>query len=188
MADADVVVNNHRTGALERRGLDPRELSLRHPGLVSVSVSCYGPRGPWAGRGGFDMNGSAASGLMKIEGGAEAPRLPVTTLINDYITGYLGALGAMAALVQRAIEGGSWHVTVSLTRTAMWCGSLGRVDPTLAGSDALHSLREPDAYDAPSPLGDVHMIAPPVRFSHTPPSWPDPLLVPRGSSRAAWAG
>jgi crotonobetainyl-CoA:carnitine CoA-transferase CaiB-like acyl-CoA transferase len=187
LAGADVVVNNHRTGALERRGLDPGELAVRHPGLVSVSVSCYGPEGPWAGRGGFDMNGSAASGLMVTEGGTARPRLPVTTLINDYITGYLGALGAMAALTRRATEGGSWHVTVSLTRTAMWCGSLGRVDPSRAGSDAAHRLREPEAYDAASPLGDVHMLAPPVRFSHTPPSWPDPPLVPRGSSPAAWS-
>ena len=57
------------------------------------------------------------------------PRFPVTFLINDYITGYMGAIGAMAALVKRATEGGSWHVTVSLTRTAMWCGSLGLVNP-----------------------------------------------------------
>ncbi len=186
LADADVVVNNHRVGSLERRGLDPRELADRHPGLVSVSVSCYGERGPWAGRGGFDMNGSAASGLMTIEGSEAAPRLPVTTLINDYITGYMGAIGAMAALARRATEGGSWHVSVSLTRTAMWCGSLGRVDPALAGSDNGHSPRDPVPYDAPSPFGDVHMVAPPVRFSHTAPAWRDPVLVPRGSSRAEW--
>jgi crotonobetainyl-CoA:carnitine CoA-transferase CaiB-like acyl-CoA transferase len=183
---ADVVVNNHRIGALERRGLNPEELADHHPGLVSVSVSCYGPEGPWKGRGGFDMNGSAASGLMSIEGGTGAPRLPITTLINDYITGYLGAIGALAALTRRATEGGSWHVSVSLTRTAMWCGSLGRVDPRRAGADVWHSLREPDAYDAPSSLGEVHMVAPPVCFSRTAPSWPEPLLVPRGSSRAAW--
>ena len=167
LAGADVVVNNHRLGSLERRGLDPRELAERHPGLVYVSVNCYGSSGPWAGRGGFDMNGSAASGLMTIEGSDAEPRLPVTVLINDYITGYMGAIGAMAALVKRATEGGSWHVTVSLTRTAMWCGSLGLVDPALAGSDEEHSLREPLPYDAPSPLGDVHMLAPPVRFSRT---------------------
>ena len=186
LAGADVVVNNHRRGSLERRGLDPRELAERHPGLVYVSVNCYGPTGPWAGRGGFDMNGSAASGLMTIEGSDAEPRLPVTVLLNDYITGYMGAIGAVAALVKRATEGGSWHVTVSLTRTAMWCGSLGLVDPALAGSDEEHRLREPLPYDAPSPLGDVHMLAPPVRFSRTPPSWPDPILVPRGSSRAEW--
>jgi crotonobetainyl-CoA:carnitine CoA-transferase CaiB-like acyl-CoA transferase len=186
LAGADVVVNNHRRGSLERRGIEPRELAERRPGLVYVSVNCYGPSGPWAGRGGFDMNGSAASGLMTIEGSEAEPRLPVTALINDYITGYMGAVGAIAALVKRTTEGGSWHVTVSLTRTAMWCGSLGLVDPGLAGSDDEHRLREPLPYDAPSPLGDVHMLAPPVRFSRTPPAWPDPILVPRGSSRAEW--
>jgi crotonobetainyl-CoA:carnitine CoA-transferase CaiB-like acyl-CoA transferase len=123
---------------------------------------------------------------MTIEGSDSEPRLPLTGLINDYITGYMGAIGAIAALVKRATEGGSWHVTVSLTRTAMWCGSLGLVDPTLAGSHDDHSLRDPVAYDAPSPLGDVHMLAPPVRFSHTPAKWPNPILVPRGSSRPEW--
>lgn len=186
LADADVVVNNHRLGALERQGLDPKELEDRHPGIVYVSVNCYGASGPWARRGGFDMNGSAISGLLTIEGSAAEPRFPATFLINDYLTGFMGAVGASAALVKRATEGGSWHVTVNLTRTAMWCGSLGFVDPALAGSDEEHSLREPVPYDAPSPLGDVHMLAPPVRFSHTPPAWPDPILVPRGSSRGEW--
>jgi crotonobetainyl-CoA:carnitine CoA-transferase CaiB-like acyl-CoA transferase len=186
LAETDVVVNNHRLGALEHRGLDPRELADRHPSLVYVSVNCYGASGPWAGRGGFDMNASATSGLLTIEGSEAEPRFPATFLINDYLTGYLGAVGATAALVRRATEGGSWHVTVNLTKTAMWCGSLGFVDPGLAGSDEEHSLREPAPYDAPSPLGDVHMLAPPVRFSQTQPAWPDPILVPRGSSRAEW--
>jgi crotonobetainyl-CoA:carnitine CoA-transferase CaiB-like acyl-CoA transferase len=186
LPDTHVVVNNHRAGSLERRGLKPRELARRHPGLVCVSVTCYGSHGPWADRGGFDMNGSAASGLMTVEGTETEPRLPVTALINDYITGYMGAIGAIAALVKQASEGGSWHATVNLTRTAMWCGSLGWVDPDLAGQGEEHTAREPIPYDAPSPLGDVHMLAPPVRFSHTPPSWPDPILVPRGSSRPEW--
>src|ERR1700684_46438 len=124
LADADVVVNNHRSRSLERRGLGPRQLAALQPGIVYVSVTCYGPAGPWGQRGGFDMNGSAASGLMTIEGTESEPRLPVTALINDYITGYMGAVGATAALVKRATDGGSWHVHVNLTRTAMWCGSL----------------------------------------------------------------
>jgi crotonobetainyl-CoA:carnitine CoA-transferase CaiB-like acyl-CoA transferase len=186
LADTDIVVNNHRSGSLERRGLDPSQLSERYPGLVYVSVTCYGSNGPWARRGGFDMNGSAASGLMTNEGTESKPRLPITALINDYVTGYMGAIGATAALLKRATEGGSWHVTVSLTRSAMWCGSLGLVDPARAACDDNHKLREPLPYDAPSPLGDVHMLAPPVQFSQTPPRWPDPILVPRGSSRAEW--
>jgi crotonobetainyl-CoA:carnitine CoA-transferase CaiB-like acyl-CoA transferase len=186
LADVDIVASNHRSGSLERHGLESRRLAETYPGLVYVSVTCYGSRGPWAHRGGFDMNASAASGLMTIEGTEAEPRLPVTGLLNDYVTGYLGAAGASAALAKRATEGGSWHVTVNLTRAAMWCGSLGLVDPALAGRDAEHSLREPAPYDASTPLGDVHMLAPPVRFSTTAPAWPAPLLVPRGSSRAEW--
>ena len=132
------------------------------------------------------MNGSAVSGLMTIEGTESEPKLPVTALINDYITGYMGAVGATAGLVKRATEGGSWHVTVNLTRTAMWCGSLGLVDPERAGCDEEHRLGAPEPYAAPSPLGDVHMLAPPVRFSQTPARWPEPILVPRGSSRPEW--
>ncbi len=186
LATTDIVVNNHRGGSLERRGLDPLELAERHPGIVYVAVTCYGSAGPWAQRGGFDMIGSAASGLMTTEGTDAEPKLPVTGLINDFVTGYMGAIGATAALVRRATEGGSWYVTVNLTRTAMWCGSLGLVDPDMAGCDDEHRPREPLPYDAPSPLGDVHMLAPPVQFSHTPPRWPDPLLVPRGSGPATW--
>jgi crotonobetainyl-CoA:carnitine CoA-transferase CaiB-like acyl-CoA transferase len=186
LTNAHVVVNNHRGGALERHGLSPDRLADRYPGVVYVSVTCYGSRGPWARRGGFDMNASAVSGLMTTEGTEAEPRLPATALINDYVTGYLGAVGAAAALIKQTTEGGSWHVTVNLTRAAMWCGSLGLVDPALAGCDADHSLREPAPYDAASPLGDVHMLAPPVRFSATAAAWPAPLLVPRGSSRAEW--
>jgi crotonobetainyl-CoA:carnitine CoA-transferase CaiB-like acyl-CoA transferase len=120
LRDAHIVVNNHRGSKLEKLGIDPHELARSHPGLVHVSVTCYGSDGPWAHRGGFDMNGSAASGLMVIEGGQENPQLPTTGLINDFITGYMGALGAAAGLMKQQTEGGSWHVTVNLTATP--CG------------------------------------------------------------------
>ncbi len=186
LRDAHVVVNNHRDRKLENLGIDAHELARTHPGLVHVSVTCYGSTGPWAHRGGFDMNGSAASGLMVLEGGLNNPKLPPTGLINDFITGYLGALGAAAGLIKQQTEGGSWHVTVNLTRTAMWYQTLGLVDPADAGCDDQHSIREPAAYDSDSPMGRVHMLAPPVTFSHTPPRWPDPILVPRGSSQPEW--
>ena len=75
LADADVVVNNHRSDALERQGLDPRQLAERYPGLVT-SRSPATARRPVGQRGGFDMNGSAASGLMTIEGTGPSPGFP----------------------------------------------------------------------------------------------------------------
>ena len=188
LGDAHVVINNHRELKLEKLGIDPRELAQTHPGLVHVSVTCYGSTGPWANRGGFDMNGSAAAGLMVIEGGPDHPQLPPTGLINDFITGYMGALGAAAGLIKQQTEGGSWHVSVNLTRNAMWYQTLGLVDPAHAGCDDEHTIGVPDAYDADTPMGRVHMLASPVSFSHTPPRWSDPVLVPRGSSLPEWSG
>ena len=74
----------------------------------------------------------------------------------------------------------------NLTRAAMWYQTLGLVDPATAGCDDDHTKAEPVAYDTDSPMGRVHMLAPPVSFSQTPPRWPDPILVPRGSSRPEW--
>jgi len=99
-------------------------------------------------------------------------------MINDYITGYVGAIGAIAAPIKRTTEGGSWHVTGNLTRTAMWCGSLGLVDPALAGRGDQHTLREPVPYDAPSPLRDIHMLARALLA--------DPAFVAQSSPGPSW--
>jgi hypothetical protein len=100
----------------------------------------------------------------------------------------MGALGAAAGLIKQQTEGGSWHVTVSLTRNAMWYQTLGLVDPADAGCDDDHTIGVPNAYDAETPMGHAHVLSPPVRFSHTPSRWRDPILVPRGSSRPEWSG
>jgi putative sterol carrier protein len=183
---ADVVVDNHRGRTLWAFGLSPEQLAEARPGIVAVSVRAYGIEGPWVDRGGFDMNGSAASGLMVIEGSPDAPRLPPTGMINDFITGYMGALGATAALLRRSREGGSYHVVVSLTRNAMWYRSLGLVDPAKAGATEAQRTREPAAITRETPFGVVHRLAPPISWSHTSGRWDDPILVVRGSSKPAW--
>lgn len=186
LADADVVVDNHRPGKMAQHGLSPQRLAERHPGIVSVSVNAYGHDGPWRDRAGFDMNGSAASGVMAIEGSNEDPKLPPTGMLNDFITGYLGAAGATAALLRRSREGGSYHVTVSLARTGMFVTSLGEVDPADVNSTPEHRIAEPDGVIGETPMGTLAQLAPPVIFSATPPCWNDPILVPRGSSKPEW--
>ena len=203
---ADVVVDNFRGRKLGKFGLLPEELAASRPGIIVVSVRCYGWDGPWFDRGGFDMLGSAASGLAMLEGVDGMPSMPPTGLINDYITGYMGAAGATAALLKRAREGGSYHVTVSLTRCAMWYLSLGLV-PTAERAfstnlyqriwnppkDAARIMQEmksrlldPSALVRDTPLGKVRRLAPAVTCSATPAGWNDPILVPRGSSAPEW--
>jgi len=204
---ADVFVENYRGRKLARRGFSPEELASLRPGIIVVSVRCYGWGGPWFDRGGFDMLGTAASGLAVLEGANGMPSMPPTGLINDYITGYMGAAGATAALLKRAKEGGSYHVTVSLTRCAMWYQSLGLVPesertfaknhyrkiwnlsetelPTIM-RDLKLRLLEPEAVSSDTPLGKLRRLAPAVRYSMTPARWNDPILVPRGSSAPQW--
>jgi crotonobetainyl-CoA:carnitine CoA-transferase CaiB-like acyl-CoA transferase len=184
---ADVLVENFRGGVADRLGFGPDELATIRPGIVVVSVRCYGYRGPWWDRGGHDMMGSAASGVMVSEGSDDQPRFPPTFMLNDYLTGYLGAAGAIGALVQRARQGGSYHVSVSLTRTAMWCQSLGLFDKNEVEEvvwDPMCPL--PPSIVTQTPLGTLQRLAPCVRFSETPGYWNEPVLVPRGSSRPVW--
>jgi hypothetical protein len=153
------------------------------------------------------MLGTAASGLAMLEGENGMPSMPPTSLINDYITGYMGAAGATAALLKRAKEGGSYHVTVSLARCAMWYQSLGLVpeherafaknynrriwslsekDRPKIEQDLKLRLLDPVALICDTPLGQVRRLAPAVSYSMTRPFWTDPILVPRGSSAPAW--
>ena len=153
------------------------------------------------------MLGTAASGLAMLEGTNGMPAMPPTCLINDYVTGYMGAAGATAAILKRAKEGGSYHVTVSLARCAMWYQSLGLVpyaerafsknfnqqiwnfsdkDLPIIMRELKSRLVEPAAVIRDTSLGRVRRLAPAVTYSTTPAYWNDPILVPRGSSAPEW--
>jgi hypothetical protein len=205
---ADVFVDNFRGHKIAKYGFSPEELAVLRPGIVVVSLRCYGWNGPWAERAGFDMLGTAATGLAMLEGENGVPSMPPTGLINDYVTGYMGAAGATAALLRRVREGGSYHVTVSLARCAMWYQSLGLIPEAERGfaknwmRDIWHlkeddfpeiahqltsRLRDPTTVVRDTPLGKVRRLAPTVSYSATPANWTDPILTPRGSCRPEWS-
>lgn len=174
---AHVFVDSYRPGALAGLGFSPASLSLLSPGIVHVTISAYGPDGPWAGRRGFEEVVEAATGLAAEQGTFIAARhhralqpelLPAP--VCDMVTGYLAAAGALAALIRRIREGGSWQVQVSLAATSAWLQSLGRIDATripqafepFAGLDQyLQSCETKD--------GRFEFLGPVVRMSHTPP-------------------
>lgn len=184
-AEADVFVQSYRHGSLARRGLSPEGLAALRSGLIQVNISCYG-QGPWEARPGFDPNAATVTGVCLDEGAGGEPTLPPMTLLSDYLTGTLAAAGAMAALLRRAREGGSYEVRVSLARTAMWVQDLGLLD---AGAYA-HLPRQPDPAAAAlqsmdSPFGRLEYLAPIPYYSGSPAGWHSPPL-PLGASRAAW--
>lgn len=184
----DVYVENYRVGTLDRLGFGPEELASVRPGIIYLSCNANSFGGPWAKRGGFDMEGLAVSGFTVAEGAGGLPRFPPTLVMNDYIAGYLGAAGVLAALRRRAKEGGSYHVRVSLTRAAMWYASLGRF-PSLDfdPNDPQHRMIEPELIVADTPYGKVQRLGPQVKLSRTPGKWRTPLLAVRGADTVSWA-
>jgi hypothetical protein len=108
--------------------------------------------------------------------------------MNDYIAGYLGACGVIAALRRRASEGGSYHVRVSLTRAAMWYASLGKFPDVafdLSGPD--NRMISPEYMVGQTPYGEVRRLGPQVKLSHTPGRWRTPLVAVRGGDSVNWA-
>jgi crotonobetainyl-CoA:carnitine CoA-transferase CaiB-like acyl-CoA transferase len=187
--DADVFFANKRPDYLERYGLTAAELSTKKPGLVHVQVLLHGDKGPWKDRPGFDEIGAAVSGVFAIEGTLEQPSMPPIFPIVDNIVGWLGTVGVLAALRRRAIEGGSYRVTVSLTRTVLWLMSLGVFDREFAkltaGSSDEHAYIAPDLFTAETPMGTYRGLTDQGILSKTPDSFRT-VYVPRGSSKLEW--
>jgi crotonobetainyl-CoA:carnitine CoA-transferase CaiB-like acyl-CoA transferase len=189
LEDADVFFANKRPGFLERHGLGAEELCARKPGLIHASVVMHGDQGPWSNRPGFDLIGAAVAGVFSIEGTPSQPKLPPIFPICDNVVGWLGMTGVLAALRRRAIEGGSYRVVVSLTRTVLWLLSLGIFDKSYAqataGSNDEHRYVAPDLFTAETPCGTYQGMTDQVAMSLTPGSFRT-VLVPRGSSRPEW--
>jgi crotonobetainyl-CoA:carnitine CoA-transferase CaiB-like acyl-CoA transferase len=185
-ADADMVIQSFRPGALDRRGLSAEELAIRRPGLIYVSVSGYGNGGPWATRGAYEALGQAVTGISDAESHQDRPRSVRTGTLNDYLAAYLGAAGALAALLRRCHHGGSYHVKVSLARTSMWVRQLGTIAEAekFLGVDYAEPTA-PSLISADSPFGVTTALRPPIAYSATPGYWALPP-APLGSSQPCW--
>jgi crotonobetainyl-CoA:carnitine CoA-transferase CaiB-like acyl-CoA transferase len=184
LADARVFMQGYRPGALARHGFGPGDAAQVRPGIVYVSLSAYGDAGPWAGRRGFDSLVQTATGFNHAEmqaAGATIPQ-PLPVQILDYASGFLMAFAAQAALIRQAREGGSWHVRISLARTALWLRSLGRIENGFAA--AMPAAGE-GVVEVASGWGALAAIGHAARHSHTPVGWARPSVRP-GANPPTW--
>ncbi|WP_339712537.1 CoA transferase [uncultured Sneathiella sp.] len=179
---ADVFSQGYRPGVLEARGFGPEELARERPGLVYTSINCYGSGGPLSNRGGWEQIAQTVTGISQ-EVGNPPELLPV--YFCDYSTGYLGAYGTLLALARRAVEGGSYHVRVSLCRSAMFLQDQGRIDYPSEGMGIPDEEARSLQMDSETTYGQVRHLGPVIRFSESTPgwSWPSPAL---GADKAEW--
>lgn len=109
---ADVVVQNFKPGSLAKLGLGYDTLSRAHPGLVYVNHTGFLP-GPYAHRSALNETVQMMGGLAYMTGRSGDP-LRAGSSVNDIMGGMFGAIGAMAALMQRAQTGRGQEVESAL--------------------------------------------------------------------------
>lgn len=106
LADADVLIEGFRPGAMERLGLGPDVLCAAHPLLIYARMTGWGQDGPLAPDAGHDLNYAALSGALHTVGPADLPPPPVVNYLADLGGGgMLLAVGVLAALFERERSG-----------------------------------------------------------------------------------
>jgi formyl-CoA transferase len=119
IAQADVLIENFRPGALEGWGLDPNDLRKDNPGLIVARMSGYGQTGPYAQRTGFGGVGEAMGGWRHIVGDPDRPASRMGVSIGDTLAASYGCMGVLAALHHRARTGEGQVIDAALYESVL---------------------------------------------------------------------
>lgn len=111
---SDVLVENFRTGSLDKMGLGFEDLHKLNPRLIYCSISGYGRTGPYADRPGYDFIIQAEGGIMGVTGPVEGPPYRVGVSIVDITTGIFASSAILAALRARDQTGVGQLLDLSL--------------------------------------------------------------------------
>lgn len=111
---ADVLIENFKTGTMEKWGLGYEILAQRFPRLIHCRVSGFGADGPLGGLAGYDAAVQALTGIMSVNGEVGGDPLRVGVPVVDMVTGLNAALGVLLALQERARSGRGQFVESSL--------------------------------------------------------------------------
>lgn len=114
LADADVLLENFKTGTLEKWGLGDDTLKEKFPRLVHCRVSGYGADGPLGGLPGYDAAIQALSGIMSVNGEVGGEPLRVGLPVVDMVTGLNAVIGVLMALQERQRSGQGQFVEAAL--------------------------------------------------------------------------
>jgi formyl-CoA transferase len=120
-AEADVLIENFRPGAMESWGLGPEVLQELNPGLIMLRISGYGQTGPYKDKPGFGVVAEAMGGMRHLSG--ESGRLPVRVgiSIGDTLASLHGVIGILMALHEKQKSGLGQVIDVALYEAVFNC-------------------------------------------------------------------
>ncbi len=114
VAEADVVVQNFRPGAIDRLGLGWDVLSEINPQLIMCSVSGFGADGPYSHRPAFDPIVQSIAGYAVVQTDSDGRPQLMNTIVCDKVTSLNVAQSVCAALVARANGAGGQHIELAM--------------------------------------------------------------------------
>jgi crotonobetainyl-CoA:carnitine CoA-transferase CaiB-like acyl-CoA transferase len=117
--DADVFVENWRSGAFPALGLGYEPLSALNPRLIYCSMTAFGQAGPRGGQTAYDQLIQATSGMMAMTGTPEVHPIKTGAPVIDYATGTMCAFAISAALFQRERTGRGQHIDSAMFDVAL---------------------------------------------------------------------
>lgn len=135
VAKADVLVQNFKTGGMEKMGLGYEQLRAINPRLVYCSVTGYNRGGPEAKRPGYDLVVQGQAGLMAMNGEEGQGPLKFGIAAVDLMTGMYSAQAVLAALYQRHQTGTGRHVEMALFDCGLMITAYVGLDALLLGQD-----------------------------------------------------
>jgi succinate--hydroxymethylglutarate CoA-transferase len=119
LSEADVLIENFKTGTLEGWGITTEWREKNAPQLVHCQITGYGDKGPKGGWPGYDFLLQAESGLMSITGEQDGGPIKLGVAIVDVCTGMYSAMAILAALNARTSTGKGQKVTTTLFDTSL---------------------------------------------------------------------
>lgn len=135
--DVDIVVENYRTGTLEKWGLGYDVLKEINPGLIMVRITGYGQTGPYRHRPGFGTLAEAYAGYAYISGYPEQPPLLPGFALGDASTGMMAAMLTLVALHEKQRTGRGQVVDLAIYETL-----LTLLGPHVVNYDQLGQIQE----------------------------------------------
>lgn len=119
LEDADILIENFKTGGLAKYGMDYDTLKGKFPELIYCSITGFGQTGPYAHRPGYDFIIQGMSGLMSITGEPDGQPQKHGMAITDIFTGIYSTTAILAAVHQRTTTGMGQHIDMALLDCAV---------------------------------------------------------------------
>lgn len=151
VAQSDVVIENFKTGTLDKWGIGVEEMRKVNPDIIVTHVTGYGQTGPYRHLAGLGTPLQAFSGMTYMQGYPDRPPVSPPFALADYIAGLNAALGTMIALYHRdCLKGNPQEVDISLYE-----GILRMEEAMIAQYDLFGTVRErsPMPSGASCPIG-----------------------------------